>query len=245
MSNFLIITNFKFLLLFILLVGIVFVVLYYILTNENGKIGSYVSKYDVIKNKYTFIAAFFILIGIATGISDVSEKSSVNSFLGSLGASFVILGVASFGIDFVLHKEFMSVIRDVGENVDTAISTSILNYSHGLVAHPNHHNIMPRETAITKFLRPGEIFRLISTNGDKYFQKGCEARYELEKKIIEEDCKIKGLLYFPVFDADREFIGIGPKLLTPKRIMNEHKTLREGCKPILSHFKFYRSIAQF
>lgn len=244
-QNYFVITDVKILLIFIILVGLVFLGLYYILNNEKWKIGIYTSKYETIKNRYTFIAIFFILTGIATGITEISTKQSVNSFFGSLGASFVILGVASFGIDFLLHKEFMSVIQDISSNVDAAISTSTLNYSHGLIVHPNHHNVMARDVAISRYLRPGNSFRVISANADKYFQKGSEARHELEKRITENDCRIKGLIYFPVFDADREFIRIGPKLFTPERIMNEHKTLKEDYLDLISKYPNNVSIKFF
>ena len=229
----------------ILISGFVSIFLYRILNND--KVGKATDKLDILKSKYTLWGLFFISMGIILGLSNWNKYPELSNFIQSLGGNIIILGVASFGIEYLLHKEFIDILQNIGiknikqtsalkSEIESLIKTYFTNYTHGLIVHPNHRNLLPRAQAIDKYLEKNQTFRVISPNADKYLKHDSEALMVLKEKIEASNCKVQALLYYPVFDSNRPYIKIGQSSFSPQQLINEHKALKDDYFDLMTKY---------
>lgn len=159
---------------------------------------------------------------------------------GAIGVLILILLKQRYSVDRVLENILISVfsaffivaifnivyeirIRESFANILSKINPNIAS---GVIVHPSHYSIKPRDESIQEYLYPNNIVRIMTSTADNYIKTGEPPRRILEEKINRYDCEVRILLYFPVFESKSKS-NLGQRNKKPQNIINEHRSLKD------------------
>ena len=161
--------------------------------------------------RLALISALLVSIGLY-----LSEPITLDMIGGLAISAGVGVGIASlFNVlyESITRSSFRKMLADINPNIQS-----------GVIVHESHHEIIKRRDALKKYLDQKDVVRIITSTADNYVKVGEEEREELIRKVTNEKCKIRILLYFPV-QEQREGVLVGQRRRTPQELMYEHQAL--------------------
>ena len=158
------------------------------------------------------VIAMLFIVG-ATLCSKWCSNHLVCEALMSTGIAIGIVGLFDVIYEVRTRDSFREILAQINPNVQS-----------GVIVHPSHERIVSREKAIEEFLFPGATMRIITSTADNYVRNGEPAYDVLLEKIRKEQCRLKVLLYMPVYE-ERQDWKVGQRCQAPQELINEHQTL--------------------
>ena len=137
----------------------------------------------------------------------------VEQILITIGAGMLLISLFNVLYEVRTRDAFRDILASINPNV-----------SSGVVVHATHEDVLPRKDAIERYLARGETMRIITATADNYTKRGQPARDALVKKILQEKCRLKIVLYLPVYD-NVPSNTLGQRHRAPQEILDEHRTL--------------------
>lgn len=174
-------------------------------------------RHDIANNNliYFFLTLGTILISVAHFLHSLNPGAPtlVQITVLSIGSGCFMAGFFNVTYAAKTRKLFSGILADVVPTIEA-----------GFIVHPSHTEVVTREDAISKYLKRDNVVRLFTSTGDNYFKDGDGPNHILRDKIVSENCGMKVLLDFPVFEqADNPCIGQRRK--KPQDLINEHRAL--------------------
>lgn len=168
-----------------------------------------------------FATGAVLLVGGLWIQSQGEPGPAIEEVVLAFGSGLVLLGT----FDVVYAARAQQSFRDlIGEAVPGIVS--------GVVVHSDHRAVIPRDAALELFLKRGKTVRIMTLTADNYLRTGETARGVLERKVLEDDCSLRVLLYLPVHETS-DGTHLGQRRMSAQQLVHEQSALMDDYQEMI------------
>ncbi len=162
-----------------------------------------------------------LVIGVGLYLNSPGNAEKAGDYFFSIGSNLLLISLFSIFYEARTRETFRTMLAEVNPNIES-----------GVTVHSSHQKAIARDAAIATYLGNKEVVRIRTSTADNYVRTGEPANLALLEKINAAACKLRILLYLPVFQEGP--VVAGQRGESPSAIVQNQIALLDSYRNIIA-----------